>query len=234
MSNDNHLEQQLLEIRERLDFLTEYVRAEQRRQREMTELKQDLALIAKDVFQAVVVELEEVGGHFDTQDLLFLVKKLLRNTRNLNKMLDQVESVAGFLEDAKPLGKEVFSELLENLNEFDRKGYFEFLKAVLQIFDKIVTSFTAEDVALLRDNIVSILLTLKNLTQPEVLKSLNNAVSFFQKMDVAVEKDVSFIALMKEFRNPEVRRGIAFLLAFAKNMASLKGNSLSPLPSRGE
>jgi uncharacterized protein YjgD (DUF1641 family) len=227
MSNHNELEQQLSEIRQQLEVVTEYVRAEQRRQREMTELKQDLALIGKDVFQAAVVELEEVGEHFDSQDLLFLLKKLLRNTRNLNKMLDQVESVYGFWEDAKPLGKEVFSDLLEHLDQFDRKGYFEFLKAILRLFDTIVTSFTVEDVALLRENIVSILLTIKNLTQPDMLKSMNNAVSFFQKMDVAVEKDVSLLALIKEFRDPEVRRGIAFLLAFAKNMASLKGNDAS-------
>jgi uncharacterized protein YjgD (DUF1641 family) len=232
MSNHNELEQQLSEIRQQLEVVTEYVRAEQRRQREMTELKQDLALIGKDVFQAAVVELEEVGEHFDSQDLLFLLKKLLRNTRNLNKMLDQVESVYGFWEDAKPLGKEVFSDLLEHLDQFDRKGYFEFLKAMLQLFDTIVTSFTVEDVTLLRENIVSILLTIKNLTQPDMLKSLNNTVSFFQKMDVAVEKDVSLLALMKEFRDPEVRRGIAFLLTFAKNMASVKGNDASQLAVR--
>jgi uncharacterized protein YjgD (DUF1641 family) len=186
----------------------------------MKELRDDLTLIGKDVYQTAVVELDDISEHFDTEDLLSLFKKLLRNTRNLSRMLEQVEGAFDLFQDLKPLGKQVFNELLETLDEFDRKGYFEFMKAAVQIVDEVVTSFKVEDVQALRDNIVSIMLTVKNLTQPETLGVLNNAAGFFQKMDVAVDKDVSWGALFKELRDPEVKRGMMFLLAFAKNMAT--------------
>ena len=218
------VDEQLLDIQQKLDVITAYIHEEQRRRREMKELRDDLGLIGKDVFDAVVTELEEVSSHFDTEDLLSLLKKLLRNTRNLSKMLEQVESAVGLYADVKPLGKQIFTELLETLDELDQKGYFEFLRETLNIVDEIITSFNIDDVRLLKENIVSILQTAKNLTQPEVLGTLNNAVGFFQKMDVAVERDVSFMTLLKELRDPEVKRGIAFLLEFAKNMAKPGGN----------
>ncbi len=213
------IDQQLVEIHQKLDFITEYIETEQRRKREMKELHEDLTLIGKDLYQTAVMELDDVSGHFDTEDLLSLFKKLLRNTRNLSRMLEQVEGAFDLFEDVKPLGKQIFHELLETLDEFDRKGYFEFMKASVQIVDEIVTSFEIEDVHLLRENIVSILMTVKNLTQPEMLSAMNNALGFFQKMDVAVDRDVSFGALFKEMRDPEVKRGIMFLLEFAKSMA---------------
>jgi type I site-specific restriction endonuclease len=127
------------------------------------------------------LELEEVSYHFDTADLLHLLKKLLRNTRNLSNMIDQVESVSDFLKDATPLGKQVVNQLMETLQELDRKGYFDFFRESIKILDTVVTTFSVEDVRLFRENVVSILLTLKNLTQPEMLSTVDNALRFFKK-----------------------------------------------------
>ena len=119
--------------------------------------------------------------HFDTADLLHLLKKLLRNTRNLSNMIDQVESASDFLKDATPLGKQVVNQRMETLQELDRKGYFDFFRESMKILDTVVTTFSVEDVRLFRENVVSILLTLKNLTQPEMLSTVDNALRFFKK-----------------------------------------------------
>jgi len=222
-----HMEQQIFQINQRLDFITEYLQEQQRRQREWDELKEDLTAVGKDVFQTAVKELDEIAYHFDTADLLYLLKKLLRNTRNLTKMIDQVESVTDFVHDAAPLGKHILDEVMENLSELERKGYFEFGREAFKIIDTIVTSFTVEDVQLLRENIASILLTLKNLTQPQMLSSVNNALTFFQKMDVVVEQKVSYWSLLKELRDPELKRGMAFIIRFMKNMVQTNGNQFS-------
>jgi uncharacterized protein YjgD (DUF1641 family) len=106
----------------------------------------------------------------------------------------------------------------------DKKGYFEFFKESVQIVDTVVTSFSIEDVRLLRENIASILLTVKDMTQPEMLNTINNALSFFRKMDIEVEKDISYFQIMREMRNPEVKQGIVFMLEFLKNMAKPNQN----------
>ena len=219
------IEKQLAEINQKLDVLTDYMEQQKRRQREWKELQDDLTIIGKDIFQTAVTELDEVAHHFDTADLLFLMKKLLRNVRNITRMMDQVESAMDFVEDATPLGKQIFSQLLETLAELERKGYFEFAKESVKIADTIVSTFTVEDIRLLRQNIVGIIETFRNMTQPEVLGSVNNALYFFQKLDVVVDEKVSYWQLIKEINDPEMKRGLAFLVRFMKNMVKTNGNT---------
>jgi len=218
------IEQQLSEINKKLDVLTSYMTEQQRRQREWKELQEDLTIIGKDVFQTAVTELDEVAQHFETTDLLYLIKKLLRNVRNISKMMDQVESAVDFLEDATPLSKQIFSQLLDTLTEFERKGYFDFTRESLKIVDTIVTTFTIEDIKLLRANIVGIIETFRNMTQPEVLGSVNNALHFFKELDVVVDEKITVWQLIREMSDPEMKRGLAFILRFMKNMVRTNGS----------
>lgn len=220
-------EKELQDIHQKLDFISDQMREYQRRQKEMSELKNDLSLIAKDVFDAAVDELEDVAPYFDSGDMIHLLKKLLRNTKNISRMLTQLESAEDLLSDLQPLGKQMFDQLLSTLNEMDKKGYFEFFRESIKIVDTVVTSFSVEDVRLLRENIASILLTVKNMTQPEMLSTIDNALGFFRKMDITVEKEVSYFQIMKELKNPEVKQGMIFMLEFIKNMAKPNKELLS-------
>ncbi len=213
------IQTQLEDIHQKLDFISAELKATQQRHKEFDELKQDLTIIGKDMFNAAVEELDDVAPYFDTKDLVHLFKKLLRNTKNLTRLLGQLENAEDLFKDLQPLGKQIFDEVLETLDELDKKGYFEFFRESVQIIDTIVTSFSVEDVRLLRDNISSILLTVKGMTQPEMLQTIDNALGFFRKMDIDVQKDVSYFQIMREMRNPEVKQGIVFMLEFLKNMA---------------
>ena len=95
----------------------------------------------------------------------------------------------------------------------------------MKIIDTVVTSFDTNDVKLLRENITTILLTVKSLTQPDMLSSVNNAVGFFKKMDVDVKSEVSYFSLIKQLKDPEVKRGISFMLEFVKNMAGSENSN---------
>ena len=132
-------------------------------------------------------------------------------------------SYSDFIEDVRPIGKQMFQELLETLNELDRKGYFTFLREMGGILDMIVTSYSVEDLQHLRQNIVGILDTVKSMTQPDMLSSMNNAAGFFRSMNIPVDKKISLTMLLRQMNDPEVRRGIYFLLQFARNMASANG-----------
>jgi uncharacterized protein YjgD (DUF1641 family) len=216
------IEQQLADIHQKLDCIYSQMCVQQKNQREMTELKNDIGLIGKDMLNAAVKELEDVAPYFETRDLTLLIKKLLRNTKNLSRVLTQIESMDDLIHDIKPLTKQVFDELLNTLHEFDQKGYFEFLRESFKIFDTIITSFTPDDVRMLRENITSILLTVKSMTQPDMLNTMNNALEFFKKMDIVVDRDISYRTLFKQLKNPEVKKGLFFMLEFVKNMAYQK------------
>lgn len=225
---------ELKSIHEKLDFITEQMRETQQRQREMQMFKDDLTRVGKDIFHAAVEELEDVAPYFDTADLVRLIKKLLRNVRNINTMLDQVESTRDFFKDALPIGKIAFTDLLDKLDELDRKGFFEFSREAVGILDTIVTSFTVEDVKLLRQNVTSILMTVKSMTQPDILHTMENAMGFYRKMDINVDAEISYRRLISELRKPEVKRGLAFLLRFVQNMANQNGSNPNGVAPSGK
>ncbi len=221
------LEDEIREIHQKLDFLTDQFRQSQKSQNELRELKDDMTIIGKDMFNAAVEELQDVAPYFDTSDLVHLLKKLLRNTRNINELLEHFESIQDLFYDIKPLGKQVFDELLDTLNKLDKKGYFEFFAEGAKILDTVVTSFDVNDIRLLRENITTILLTVKSMTQPEMLSSVINAMGFFQKMDIEIHDDISLWKLWRKANTPEVKKGLAFMLEFVKNMAQ-NGKHLNP------
>ncbi len=222
---ENGLNQQIAEINRKLDLLTENMAVQQRRQREFMELKDDLSRIGTDLFQTAVVELEDVSPYFDTDDFLHLMKKLMRNTRALTKMIDQLENASDFIRDALPLQKDVFLNLLHTLDDLDRKGYFVFMEEGVRMMDNIVTSFSPEDARSLADNIVHILSTIRNLTQPEMMAAMNNALMVYKNIDFEVKDEVSIMGLIKEMRSPEARRGMAIGLQFLKNLSNLDTQS---------
>ncbi|MCL6100754.1 MAG: DUF1641 domain-containing protein, partial [Bacteroidetes bacterium] len=131
------------------------------------------------------------------------------------------ESMKDFLVDVSPLVRQSVLDFMKTLDEIDRKGYFEFAKELSNITDKVVTSFSKEDVKNLGDNIVTILQTVKNLTQPDMLHTINNAVDVYKQLDITVKKDVTLFGLLKELNSPEAKRGLAFAIEFLKNLANL-------------
>ena len=215
---------QIDEINYKLNIILEEIELQREHRMMMEDLKDDLYRVGKDLYETAIVELEEVHDHLNTGDILHLGKKLLRNVNTLNKAFDQMESLRDFARDVSPLVHESILDLMKKLDEFDRKGYFQFAKELQKAADNVVTSFTAEDVKNLGDNIVTILNTIKNLTQPDMLQAINNAVSVYKNIDVKVDEKVSFFSLLKEMNSPEVRRGLAVGLKFLKNLAAMEVN----------
>lgn len=150
-------------------------------------------------------------------------QKLLRNVTTLTAMFEQLESMRDFLQDAAPLARESFIDFMNTLDEFDRKGYFAFMKELGRVADRVVTSFSPDDVENLGDNVVTILNTVKSMTQPDVLHAANNALNVYKKLDMEVEEDVSLLALLKEMNTPEARKGMVFAIRFLKSIASPNG-----------
>jgi uncharacterized protein YjgD (DUF1641 family) len=218
------IQNQIDEINQKLNIILEEIELQREHRRMIEDLKDDLYRVGKDLYETAIVELEEVHDQLQTSDILHLGKKLLRNVNNLSRAFDQMESTRDFLRDVSPLVRESILDLMKKLDEFDRKGYFQFTKELQKAADNVVTSFTTDDVKHLADNIVTILNTIKNLTQPDVLHAINNAVSVYKNIDLKVDEKVSLFSLLKELNSPEARRGLAVGLKFLKNLASLEEN----------
>lgn len=187
-------------------YLAEQAQEAERSRRERDELLHDLMPIANDAFRMSVEQLEEIQEYVDLADLIRLLKRILRNGRNIERMLDMLESGMDLAQTLGPLGNEAFAKAVDTLEAMEQKGYFKFARGGMKIVDNIVTSFTEEEVQQLGDNIVLILRTVKDMTQPEVMNFVRNTVNVAEE---EVEVDTSYRSLIGQMRDPNVRRGLA-------------------------
>jgi uncharacterized protein YjgD (DUF1641 family) len=219
-TEETALAERLEALDRKLDLVLEEVDEFRRIRREVEELKDDLAMVGKDLFRTVVTEMDDVSPFVQTGDLTSLLKKLVRNTNNLNELLTQLESGHDFLNDATPLARKLFQDTLVELNELDEKGYFAMARELRLALDNVVGNFTVEDVHLLANNLVAILQTVKNLTQPEMLQAINNAVDVYKHINFDSVEEYSFWKAFREINKPEMRRGLGFFIAFLRNLSA--------------
>lgn len=217
-------EQTIADLNQKIDtltaqvaFLTEEARLQQRRRSEWDDLKNDLTPVASDVFRLTVSQLEEVEGYVQLEDVLRLFKRMMRNTRNLEQMLDQMESMAAMWQDISPLSQSAFLTLMNRLDEMERKGYFVFLRGGIDIVDQVVTTFTEEDVRLLGENIVLILQTVKEMTQPEIMTMMRNTAHIIREEEPAA--DISMFSILRQLNDPAVKRGLAKTLSVLRTVS---------------
>ncbi|MDX1702592.1 MAG: hypothetical protein R3250_18320, partial [Melioribacteraceae bacterium] len=168
MKNENVNQEQIDQINAKLDLILEEIELQKRSRREMEDLKADLIRVGNDLYNSAIEELEEVHDQIKTGDILFLGKKMLRNVNNIRQTFELLENAKGFLEDFTPVSRELVFDIMNKLDEYDRKGYFQFMKELENVTEKVVTSFTVDDIKALGDNIVTILQTIKELTQPDM------------------------------------------------------------------
>lgn len=225
------LEERLEAIDRKLDVVLEEAAEVRRMRRELEELKEDLSRVGKDVFATAVAEFDEVAPHVNTGDFSALLKRLVRNTNNLNELFVQLESTREFLADATPLARQAFGDALETLDMLERKGWFDMARELGRAADNVVTHYTPEDARKLADNIVAMLETVKNLTQPEMLLSVNNAMQIYRKLDFAKMEEVSLWQAFRELNKPEMRRALGFMLSFLRNLAEHPA-ATAPAPAK--
>jgi uncharacterized protein YjgD (DUF1641 family) len=143
--------------------------------------------------------------------------QLLADGRRRDAELDVVRDVAA---DLGLMATPTVAALTAQLGVLEERGYLDFARGGVGVLDRVVTSFGEDDVRALGDNIVLMLQTLKDLTQPEILQLLRRTADAAQAHDHDPGSDAppSTIALLKQLRDPEVRRGLHRLLEVVRSL----------------
>jgi len=224
----------LLELNQKIDLLTtqvaylsEQAQLVERQRQERAELVRDVTPLANQAFNMAIEQLEEIQEYIDLGDLLRLFKRLLRNGRNLEKMLDQLESLADLIETVSPLADDAFGKAVDLMAGLEARGYFAFTQSGMKLVDNIVTSFSAEDVNRLGDNIVLILNTVKDMTQPEIINFVRSTLLVAEK-EIEKPVDVSYLGLIRQMRDPAVRRGLALTLRVMQVIGTQAASEAKP------
>ena len=136
----------------------------------------------------------------------------------------QREMVSELTGDLSSVSSGAMAKAVELLAEAERKGYFTFAAAAVGVADRVVTNFDEHDVDQLGDNVVAILETVREITQPEMLTLLGRMVDAVRAEQDAVQFETddapSFWALARQLRDPAVRRGMGRALHTLKAVST--------------
>lgn len=212
-------------IEDRLDLLTaqiQLVADELRQQREQREVWGDLvhemAPVTSQAMAAVTRELDDLSDDVTVDDLARFGRTMARALPTMEALLAQLQSVSELGAEVVPLASPAMAKATELLAELDDKGYFAFARGGAGIVDKVVTSFTEEDVDALGDNVVLILNTVKEMTQPEVMTLLQRTAVTAQDVEEEYTEPPSMFALLKQMRDPQTRRGLGRAMTLLRSI----------------
>lgn len=190
--------------------------------RSISELREELTPRVNEAVKALIVELADIEADFQLEDLLFFIKKAMRNVRNLTYSLDQLKNIIDFALIAEPLLKSTVPQIIFYMDDLERKGVFNLLSTSLEIIKKTAETYTAEDMAQIGDGLVKLLGIVKKLTTPEALELLDRAAEVPSRVDLSRAKPAGAWGMLWAMGNPEVKDGIGVLLELTKGLSALK------------
>ena len=129
-----------------------------------------------------------------------------------------------------PIGRLVFDAAGSRLGSLEDKGYFAVGTELLKLVDEVVVNYGPEEVADFGANIVAILDTLRNITQPDVLAVANEATDVLHHADEV--KPVGVLGMVGATRDEDVQHGMAIALEILRHLGRTRGSGTSERPIR--
>jgi uncharacterized protein YjgD (DUF1641 family) len=207
-------EDRMAELDRKLDFIVEELAHLKRVRNSAEDLVADLNLVARDTMGGAVEALGSAA--LRPQEILHLVKTALINARMLESALQQLQSAADFVEDAKPIVRDLFGKAVAGSQSLQQKGYFEAANAGIRVTDALVRSHSVDDWRQVEASVPQLIGFLRELTRPEVLEALEAIIHGFGRVQATMDVDKSLFAIARDMRSPEARRGVAILVEFLK------------------
>ena len=214
-----NMQAQIDALDRKLDLILSHVQQQKLRDNVVEDLVSDLSIIGKDVYDTAVDELDKRNVELEPNQMTDLAVSFLRNIGNIKLMLNTLEMAVDLSKEVAPIANEVIIDFTKQLHHFEEKGYFDFFKELIPIMDNVVTGFSPQDLRELADSVVSILSIVKEMTQPEVLGTMENAIKAFNAMETESVPSYSIWRVLREMNSPEMKKALGFGITFMKNVS---------------
>jgi uncharacterized protein YjgD (DUF1641 family) len=218
LAPEKTVQTQLDDLTEKVDHLTRLLEEERAGRAALQELVSDSAPIMRSAYEQVAMTLHQ--RDIDVAELADLAMRMAEAAPDLNRALGAFKAATALVDDVGAITGQGFELLASSLDELDRRGYFTFAKGGLEVIDRIITTYDEDDIQALGDNVVLIFDTVKEMTQPEVMKMLKRSLIMVREDEEP--KKLSMLRLFKEMRDPEVKLGIHRMLTLLRGMSTLE------------
>ena len=188
--NEESMQKQINEINQKLDTLLEYVNQQRIKSETMDDLISDGTIVVKDVFKSSVEELDRSGVEMNMDEVKVLLVKLVKNVPTFVSLIDIMESVLDFINDATPIAREMMVDSIKKLHELEENGTIDSLKKIGS-----------------------------NLSQPAIFKKLEKITGALLTVEPDdVKDDKSLWKIFKDLRSPEVRKSLSYMMRLIKEI----------------
>lgn len=215
MTNEEAILARLERLESRIAPMAETARA-------VGELRDELAPRVNEAVHALIRELADVEADFQMEDLLHLIKKALRNTKNLSFTLDQLKNLIDFAVTIEPLLKSSVPQMILYLDALEHSGVFRLIQTGIETLKAIGESFSESDLAQIRAGLVRLAGTLKQLCRPEALDLIERAARLPGQVDLQASKAVGPLGLLVALGDEEIKQGLGVVLELTRSLAMLK------------
>ena len=209
----------------KIDLLLEYVNQQRLNSSVVEDLAGDLGIIGKDFYDTAVEELDKRQVEIDPAVVTDLMISFLRNIENFKVVMNTFEMAIDLTKEIGPMANEAIIDFTKKMAVLEQKGYFELIKDFGPVIDNIVEGLTPQDMKDLAENVMLILHTVKDITQPNMLQSIDNAVHMYASIETDDIPSYSIWRLLKEMNSPEMKKAIGFGITFMKNMSKTTENT---------
>ena len=217
MTNEELILQRLDRIEEKIDPILKSREA-------VEELKADIIPLSNSAVKLLMDELQEIETGFTLEDLTYLAKMTARSVQNFTWALKMMNNIIEFVGDIEPLLKSAVPQIIEHLDELERRGVFRIIKAMLDVRAKVADAYSPEDVDDIGDGAVALLALFRRFSDPKALAMMEKLAALPGQVDLENARKAGPIRLAAATFNGEFREGMGVMLEFAKAMATLKQN----------
>ena len=140
------------------------------------------------------------------------VEAELAHTRAaLDELVSHARAQSDFIDEMRPVAKSMMDAGVDKLGDLEARGYFAFGRSAMRLADRVVSSYTPEDVDALGDSVVAILDTVRALTQPEILALVQEGAETLEEAEDAAP--IGVIGLARASGDVNVQKGLGVLVA---------------------
>jgi|GEM_PF-1048652 len=239
----------------RLDELTLEVREAKQAIRPYVELKKELEPLINDMVISAIGNMSGLDRRFDLEDVGEMVGKTLVSSQNISEALNSLNKFMEFKKDFEPMSRDIFKELVEQLQStlqgFDPENLQELLKQFIANMGNMADGLKilGSLIEMKKDaNGLSKLAFNDAVERMECLKQRGVFAAFEQLLRIterigAKMKGVDFeqiepirgiFGMMAAMKRPEVQEGLGVLIELSTVMSALKNKAPSEVCSSRE
>jgi uncharacterized protein YjgD (DUF1641 family) len=211
-------QEQINEINRKLDQILEEISVQRQNREAVNDLLDDVAVIGKDAFKEMVIQLDNAQIELDGDTLRCLLMRFVRNVGNIGVLLETLESINDLSKDITPIIKQVGLDGIQKFHQLEQKGYFEILNQLLLTIDAIVSRYSKEELQNLSNNLIPVAETLMSVADPKLLNKVNSALTAIMSINMEEVEEYSVWKLIRELNKPEIKKSFGFIITLIKSI----------------